>query len=130
MKAFAGIFIVFSLIASASFSGLDLGSLATFIHILEHEHDHLSDHHNHVNPRQNSLEKKAVKIVHRHAADGSDESEPHDHTVDLGTSFVAMYKEPIYLSRDFVERAHDIPQYTQNRVPSPDLDGLYRPPKS
>lgn len=135
-----------SLTASMSFSGVEPESIATLVHLFEngHDHDHnqshfkdkhIAENHNHheetsTNSRSIKTSTNKLKITHQHPSDGSHGNEhSHQHTVNFGTSVVALYTDSINANLAPSELDRGTHQFIQNRISSPDLDGLFRPPK-
>lgn len=126
-----------SVATSMSFSGFEIESIATLIHIanLDHQHDSIDDHDHHESGghhESSPTEKKQnFKITHTHPSDDAkDGNEPHEHVINLGLSAVAIVKEPLPNGFVAVEGTTYTPSYIQNWITTPDLDGLFRPPKS
>lgn len=120
----------FSLTVSSCLSGVDFASIATLVHILEHDtlSHHQKDHHG-LGTESRDSSVAGFKITHRHSGDSHGDGDSHQHTVKLGASLVAVFIESIDLDSASLEPNRYIPSYAADRLPGPDLDALYRPPK-
>lgn len=140
-----------SLMVSMSFSGFGLEGIVTLIHITKHQHgisnEHEDPHESNPHHHDHELEiahdhdrnsgddaqpakkSKNFNITHQHTEKNGERGEPHEHTVNLSSSIVALVKELPITDLALLAEAKYSPPYNQNRISSPHLDGLYRPPK-
>lgn len=125
------LFIALSVLLSASFSGFDVDSISTLLHLADHEHGHShtnEDDHSHTKELINPFSD--LKVIHSHSNghQHDHDNEKHEHTVNLGTLLIALNHQPtttdLVISLPISLEA----DYSQNGFTAPYLDGLFRPP--